>query len=217
MDFFIDNLEIHLNVPFVSQTGEVECVLASTLMIHQKYYGVNSGVSQNHIANYYANEVGVPYYSASYGIQSQVLRHYAPALTWVSHLASSNEPYNMEFMSAQAHSIWDNRPVYALINGGLHAGVVNGGYIDRIGDIEPQHRWTYVLVHDPLEYPDVYYEAGDWVETNCPHFSTCKQIIHNQYPPLADDHLLDYGNEFEVSGYQGPGGGDWPPGWPPAY
>ncbi len=208
----------NLNVPFVWQESDASCVAASILMIHQKYYGGNSGVTQQQIKNYFWTNLGVHHYDATWGQIATVLNHYAPFIPWAGHQAWNLEPQNLEFLAATADSIYDYAPVMVYMDF-AHSGVINKGKVRRVSSTEPQHRLEWVYVHDPFFGPDRFWTAGDFLSRVVCDQGLCSQAINQNYPPLGEGHLVEYGAEFRVNGYVCEMcGGEWPPeNWPPEY
>lgn len=109
------------------------------------------------------------------------------------------------FFSRQITSIDNREPVIAIIHGGLHAGVVNGGKWRSLttGD----YQWEYVYFHDPLVRANDYYTADSWQDTNCPEPSACQQVISSSASGAWSYNLSTYGDDVGIGGgggYTGP-------------
>jgi Peptidase_C39 like family len=107
------------------------------------------------------------------------------------------------FFSRQITSLDTGVPVIAILDGGLHAGVVNGGkwHVNANGD----YQWDYVYFHDPATFANDYYSANLWQNVNCPAGSTCEQIASYGASAAWMSNLSTYGNDVVA------GGGGIPP------
>jgi len=110
------------------------------------------------------------------------------------------------FLSRQITSIDVGIPVIGLIEGGLHAGVVNGGkwHTNANGD----RQWDYVYFHDPLAFENVYYVADSWIATICP--DACGQVISSSAVAGASANLSTYGSSIVIGGGGGSNGSPKP-------
>ena len=195
-----------LGVPYRSQDQGFYCGPASILM-WRLYDGLPS-ISQSTIANY----IGC---SPSSGVSAQGIAD------GVNHFTYTNDTFwdlpggqgdpdtvRAEFFSRQITSIDLGIPVIAIVEGGLHAGVVNGGkwHTNSSGT----YVWDYVYFHDPdpnFGGADIYWGANSWMESY-----VSSQVISTSAALSAPSNFTNYGDEVTAPGR------DWPPSeWPPEY
>jgi len=197
------NPDVKLGVPYRAQApSSFDCGPASVLM--WRLYDGLSEISQQTIANFMGG--------ASCGVTSEAIRDAVNHFTY-THDAFRDLVGDVEyegFFSRQITSIDSRVPVIAIIDGGLHAGVVNGGkWHETSGG---GYQWDYVYFHDPLTRANDYYSADFWTDTNCPPGSTCEQIASFDAAGAWAYNLTTYGDDVVLGGGGGGHGGG-----PPAY
>lgn len=102
------------------------------------------------------------------------------------------------FLSRQITSIDNAIPVIAVIDGGLHAGVVNGGAWHE--NAAGQYQWDYVYFHDPQVGANDYYSGDSWKDASCPPGATCQQVISSSASGGWFDNLNNYGGGVVLGG-----------------
>jgi hypothetical protein len=195
--------DVKLGVPYRAQApSSFDCGPASVLM--WRLYDGLSEVSQATIGN----SMG----GTSCGVTPQAVANAVNQWT-----ATSDAYYDLagdsefeQFFSRQITSIDSRVPVIALIQGGLHAGVVNGGLWHT--NANNDYQWDYVYFHDPQTFANDYYGADSWTDTMCPPGGTCNQITSFNAAQAWSYNLNAYGDEVVTAG-----GGGIGPGGPPKY
>lgn len=182
---------VRLGVPYRSQApGSFDCGPASVLM--WRLYDGLPEISQQTIGNWMGG--------TSCGVTQQAL---ADA---VNHFTLTRDAFYdlaadidfREFLSRQITSIDNEIPVIAVIYGGLHAGVVNGGaWHDNSAG---QHQWDYVYFHDPDVGANDYYTGDSWKDVSCPSGATCQQIISLSGSGGWSDNLNIHGGSVVLGG-----------------
>ncbi|HEX2251733.1 MAG TPA: C39 family peptidase [Thermoanaerobaculia bacterium] len=188
------NPDFRLGVPYHSQPpASFYCGPASVQMWADYDYDPPFVPTQEEIAQWMG---GVNCGSSEEGIRQAVNRFTATSdAVWDFDGDINFAP----FMSRQITSIDNYFPVIAILDGGLHAGVVNGGKWHALAS--EGYQWDYVYFHDPLERADVYYTSAIWIERNCPVGSTCSQIISHAATLGAATNLNRYGSDiYDSSG-----------------
>lgn len=143
----------HLGVPFIAQSSQFNCGPASIQM--WAWYNGNRSLTQQEIANY----IGC---SPTSGTTTDALvrgaQHYDAADAYADYPGGLNFGRD-QFDSQEITSVNITTPLIGLVNGGLHAGVVDGGSWHQSGSLNV---WDFVYFHDPLVGADQQYVAGDW-------------------------------------------------------
>jgi hypothetical protein len=142
-----------LGVPFLAQQGQFNCGPASIQM--WAWFNGNRSVTQTQIANY----VGC---SPTSGTSTEAIvrgtQYFATSDAYADYPGGVN--FGRDQFDAQQITSANNRvPLIAIVNGGLHAGVVDGGQWHQAGSTNV---WDFVFFHDPLVGADQQYVAGDW-------------------------------------------------------
>lgn len=187
----VGNPDVKLNVPYRAQApGSFDCGPASILM--WRLYDGLPEISQQTIGNY----IGGTSCGASQQDIADGVNHFTATFDAYWDLAGDVE--FEAFFSRQITSIDNGVPVIAIIEGGFHAGVVNGGkwHDNGAGD----HQWDYVYFHDPLTFANDYYSASLWQVTNCPPGSACDQIASYSASAAWSSNLSVYGDDVVVGG-----------------
>jgi hypothetical protein len=197
--------DFKLGVPYHAQpVGSFYCGPASVQMWADYDFDPPFVPTQQEIASWMG---GVSCGSSEEGIRAAVNRFTATSdAAW-----DLDGDINYEaFMSRQITSIDNYLPVIAILDGGLHAGVVNGGRWHSMGT--GTYQWDYVYFHDPLERADVQYTSLVWIERSCPIGSACSQIVSHAAAAAAAGNLSSYGDDvYDSSGCHSTGCG--PKGW----
>jgi hypothetical protein len=109
-----------------------------------------------------------------------------------------------EYYAAEITSINARVPVICLVNGALHAGVIDGGewHTDPTNGWDV---WDTVYFNDPLLGADRTYLAADWTGTD-----DVEHIISASASAGADANFGSYGRNVRVSGSGSNGGGPLP-------
>jgi hypothetical protein len=189
------NPDVTLGVPYRAQAlGSFDCGPASVLM--WRLYDGLPEISQQTIANW----MGGTSCGASQDDIAAAVNHFTA--TFDADVDLAGDVQYEAFFSRQITSIDNGFPVIAILNGGLHAGVVNGGkwHDNANGD----YQWDYVYFHDPNRIANDYYSASFWQSSNCPPGSTCEQIVSSNAAGLWASNLSTYGGDV-VTGGGGPG------------
>lgn len=191
-----------LGVPFRAQDPtSFDCGPASVLM-WRLYHGLPE-VSQQAIGQF----MGGTSCGASQDAIANAVRHYTISSDAFWDFIESEQ--EAVFMSRQISSLDARVPVIAIINGGFHAGVLNGG---KWRSVTSGYQWDYAYFHDPLLFANVYYVAADWVETSCVFGGICQQIVSSGAIGPWYYNLQTFGDDIGIRGRT-----DWPPEeWPPA-
>lgn len=198
------NNEVKLGVPYRAQDpNSLDCGPASVLM--WRLYDGLSEISQQQIADWMGG--------TSCGAHSDAIAAAVNNFT-LTHDAFRDLDGDInyrQFFSRQITSIDNRVPAIAIIRGGLHAGVVNGGkwHTNSYGE----YQWDYAYFHDPFTTADDYYTASAWRDTNCPSGSTCEQVVSSSASEAWRYNLDSYGGNVVMGG----GGGDWGCGGPCQY
>jgi hypothetical protein len=190
------NPDTRLGVPYRAQDpNSFDCGPASVLM--WRLYDGYPEISQQTIGNY----MGGTSCGVSANQIAQAVNYFTGTHDAYVDLAGDVE--YREFLSRQVTSIDSRVPVIALIHGGLHAGVVNGGkwHDNTSGD----HQWDYVYFHDPLTVANDYYSGDAWQDTNCPPGGACQQVASYNASGAWSYNLNTYGDDVVMGGG---GGGD---------
>lgn len=193
------NPSVDLRVPYRAQAlNSFDCGPASVLM--WRLHDGLSEISQSTIAAYMGGtSCGAATSAIVAAVNNFTLTHDA-----FRDLTGYND--YRAFFSRQITSIDNREPVIAIIRGGLHAGVVNGGKWRDLGG--GSYQWEYVYFHDPLTRANDYYTGGSWQDTNCPEPSTCEQVISSSASGAWYNNLNSYGDDVALGGggggYTGP-------------
>lgn len=195
------NSDVDLGVPYQAQDpNSFDCGPASVLM--WRLYDGRSEISQQTIGDWMGG--------TSCGVHQEdiaaAVNHFTNTSDAAWDLAGDVEYEG--FFSRQITSIDNGVPVIAILDGGLHAGVVNGGKWHENAD--GNYQWDYVYFHDPATVANDYYSAGFWQDVNCA--GACQQIASFNASEAWAYNLDTYGDDVVVGG-----GGDGPGGDPPAY
>ncbi len=188
--------DVKLGVPYRAQDpSSFDCGPASILM--WRLYDGLSEISQSTIASYLGGtSCGVTPNAIADGVN-----HFTATYDAFVDLAGDVE-YE-QFFSRQITSIDSGVPVIAIINGGLHAGVVNGGLWHENANNE--YQWDYVYFHDPLTVANDYYTGDFWKDSNCPTGSACEQVASSSAVGAWSYNYSTYGGDVVLGG--GGGGG----------
>ncbi|RMH17083.1 MAG: hypothetical protein D6696_16650 [Acidobacteria bacterium] len=188
-----------LRVPYRAQErGSLDCGPASVLM--WRLYDGLSEISQSVISE----SMGGTCFGTSEQKIADAVNEFTLTRDAIWDLSSGIDPAG--FMSRQITSIDTLTPVIAIINGGFHAGVVNGGIWSQL---EPGlYQWDSVYFHDPDLGPNVVFSASAWIDASCAPGTPCSQIISVSASGLAQFNLTTFGPAIRVRGSSGsPGGG----------
>ena len=90
------------------------------------------------------------------------------------------------FDSGEITSMNSRVPVLPIVNGGLHAGVIDGGEW-HMNDDGSLYVWDTVYFHDPLSAPDRSILAGDWDNYAVSH------VISQSAAAQASSNYSQYG------------------------
>ena len=107
-----------------------------------------------------------------------------------------------QFFSRQITSMDAKLPVIAILWGGVHAGVINGGkwHTDSYTGLDV---WDYVYFHDPDQYSggaDRYRTAGTWTG------QCTSQVLAGRVRDPGNANFYTYGYNVGIRGRT-----DWPP------
>ena len=185
----------NLNVPYIAQEGMLTCGPASVQM--WAWYNGNGSVTQQQIANYIGCNPNAG--SSVSGITSGV-RHFANVGdAYPDYPGGVGDPNTVrgEFDARQITSANNRVPFIALINGGLHAGIIDGGSWHQSGSLNV---WDFVNLHDPELGPDRQYVAGDW------DAAVITQVISASGSAGAAGNFNAYGPNTVLRGAGGVGG-----------
>jgi len=192
--------DVKLGVPYVAQDpASFDCGPASVLM--WRLYDGRSRITQQEIGDYMGG--------TSCGVTADAIARAVNYFTWTTdaYVDLAGDIEYEKFLSRQITSIDNSVPVIALIHGGLHAGVVNGG---KWHDLQSgYHQWDYVYFHDPLTVANDYYSGDAWKDTNCPPSSACEQVVSVSASGAWSSNLSTYGSHVVLGG--GGGGRDGGP------
>lgn len=186
-----NNEEVRLGVPYRQQDTTFNCGPASILM--WRLYDGLPEISQQTIGNW----IGTSSCSGSSPQEiTNGVNHFTATSDAFWDLAGDVE-YE-EFFARQITSLDNSTPVIALIEGGLHAGVVDGGrwHENSAGN----YQWDYVYFHDPFLGAGLYYGAGEWMDTSCPSGGTCGQIVSSSAIGAFNYNLATYRDRVRVMG-----------------
>lgn len=160
-------------MPYVSQETGDYCMPAS-IQMSARFHGLNPASQATLFANMHGSPGGVeiqyiaPEMSRSGGVFDAVM----------DQMFFTDDAYYRRQISAAVQP----SPVIALINGGYHGGVLNGGQWHKTTNTAGQEvfMWDQVKFHDPLRGPDQLYTAATWVAVNCGDSNpVCYQALSN--------------------------------------
>jgi hypothetical protein len=185
----------NLRVPYIAQVGALTCGPAAVQM--WAWYNGNTSVTQQQIANYIGCS---PNAGSSIGGITSGVQHFANVGdAYADYPGGVGDPDTVrgEFDARQITSVNNRVPLIALINGGLHAGVVDGGSWHQSGSLNV---WDFVNFHDPEIGPDQQFVAGDWDST------VLTQVISASASAGASSNFSTYGPNTIRRGAGGAGG-----------
>lgn len=181
--------DVRLGVPYRAQAaGSLDCGPASVLM-WRLCHGY-SELTQGEIGDW----MGTTSCGSSADSIVAAVAHFTAASDAYRDLSGDPE----SFFARQITSIDLGEPLIALVQGGLHAGVVNGGKWSQLTTGE--YRWDYVYFHDPAVVANDYYPAGEWMDFNCRPGSPCDQIVSSSAVAGAPANLSAFGDSVIVLG-----------------
>jgi hypothetical protein len=182
-----------IGVPFFPQTPN-HCGPASIEM-WAAFDGVS--VSQDQIAAY----IGCP--ASSTASPDQIVEG-VQHFTRTGRDASIGYNTGGEYYSAEVTSINSRVPVLCLLNGALHAGVIDGGewHTDSTSGL---YVWDTVYFNDPFVGPDQTYFAATWTGTD-----DVAHVISAGASAGAQSNFDSYGRRVLLHGSGVGGGGPLP-------
>lgn len=195
------NSDVKLGVPYRAQAPDsFDCGPASVLM--WRLYDGLSEISQQTIANWMGG--------SSCGVTPDAIADAVNNFTHThdAYVDLAGDVEYRKFFSRQITSIDNRVPVIPIIDGGLHAGVLNGGKWHD--NAEGEHQWDYVYFHDPQTVANDYYSGDAWKDTNCPLGSACEQIASFNASEAWLYNLNTYGDDVVLGGGGGGAGGGGP-------
>lgn len=194
-----------LGVPFRMQQSDLTCGPTCVLM-WALYSGVPSTqVSESGIARSMPN--GSCNGSAPAAI-AMAVNQWTYTTDAYDDLAGNVSPEQDKFLSRQITSIDNGVPVIALVNGGLHAVILDGGkwHTDTTTNLRV---WDFSYVNDPERpFGDFQENAPMWVSDVC--FSVCRQEISRSASGAWQGNLSTYGAGVVLGGSGGRTGGPLP-------
>ena len=145
-----------LGVPWYQQQGPQYCGAASVqmwagfdrLFFTQSGIATTMGLDPAHGVDRGAIQLGVNRFTSS-GSTAQLA------------YACCTGDFRAIFDSGEITSMNSRVPVLSIVNGGLHAGVVDGGEW-HLNDDGTLYVWDTVFFHDPEIRPDITFLASDW-------------------------------------------------------
>ena len=185
-----------LGVPFRQQQSELTCGPACVLM-WALYDGVPS-VTENAIAS---SMPGGSCNGSTPGAIAQAVNRWTYTTDAVDDLAGNVSPEEDQFLSRQITSMDNGVPVIALVNGGLHAVVLDGGkwHTDTTTNLRV---WDFSYVNDPEQtFGDIREDAPTWVQSVCSE--ACDQIISFSAAGAWQQNLNTYGPTVVLGGGSG--------------
>ncbi len=191
------NPDVMLGVPYRAQDpNSFDCGPASVLM--WRLYDGLPEISQQTISSW----MGGTTCGASQQVIANAVNHFTNTYDAIDDLAGDTE--YASFFSRQITSIDAGVPVIAILRGGLHAGVINGGQWHTNAD--GNYQWDYVYFHDPSTIANDPYSADLWQDVSCPPGSTCEQIASSSAIGSWSYNLTTYGGSVVTGGGGGIGG-----------
>ena len=180
-------------MPYVRQETLDYCIPAS-IQMSAKFHGLTPPSQATLFAKMYGAPGGVdiqyiaPEMKNSGGVWDAVMDQM---------FFTDNAYYRRQISAAVQPS-----PVIALINGGYHSGVLNGGQWHKTTNSagEEVFVWDQVRFHDPLRGPDQLYTAASWGAVNCGDSNpVCYQALSNNAASnTANAHVVMYGGGGEI-------------------
>lgn len=177
-----------LGVPFRTQPQWDYCGAASVLM--WRLYNGMGEVSQDSIYTWMGGSgAGVSPQAIANGA-SFWANVYDATVDW-----GAEEPieYQREFFARQISSINNNTPVIAIVDGGFHAGVINGGTWHE-DSATGMNVWNDVKFHDPKGYANRYFSSAAWQSFSVAGYNTYTQIVSNGATYGWQTDYADYGD-----------------------
>ena len=160
-----------MNVPFRQQPQWDYCGAASVLMWRLKNGG--SEVAQSQIYTWMGG--------AGAGVSPQQIasasRYWAGSdaiLDW----GTPDPAYKGPFFAKQIQSIDQRIPVIPIVEGGYHAGVINGGTWGRDAN-GTLNIWHDVYFHDPKGLANRYFSSAAWMSYSESGYQLYYQVISN--------------------------------------
>jgi hypothetical protein len=196
---------IKLDVPFRTQIDNGYCGPASVLM--WRLYDGRGEISQETIGNF----IGCTTAGSSAQAIANGVNQFTDTRDAYWDLAGGLGDYDLqraELFSRQITSIDAGTPVIAVVEGGFHAGVVNGGkwHTDTTTGLK---MWDFVFFHDP----DPHFGGANktWGARSWTNSYVASQVISAFASRGSATNFDAFGNQIGIRGRDWPPPGDWPP------